>query len=178
MDHLTNMIEQHIWMTKEMIERAGELTDEQLDTPLTYGVGTGKTLRSTLSRLVGQLDMWNHAIAGETYGWDVERDEDLADMRDRFAEVAPRFIAEMHDVVSGGRLEETFVNAMNEPARTYTYGALIEHVLTFSATNRTLALLTLQNAGLKDLNFCVSASMTPDGVVEAVRVTTRGARHA
>ena len=87
MDPLTRMVEHHIWMTGEMIVRAATLTDEQLDAPL--GISDDdKTLRRMLSRLVGQLDLWNRAISGEVYDFSVEHDEDIASMRERFAEVA------------------------------------------------------------------------------------------
>jgi hypothetical protein len=38
----------------------------------------------------------------------------------------------------------------------YTYGWMIEHVLTFAAHNRTMAMLALKQAGIADLSFCVS----------------------
>jgi|HubBroStandDraft_4_1064222.scaffolds.fasta_scaffold179616_2 AraC family transcriptional regulator len=158
MDPLTRMVEHHIWMTGEMIVRAASLTDEQLDAPL--GISDDdKTLRRMLSRLVGQLDLWNRAISGEVYDFSVEHDEDVAGMRERFAEVAPRFLAEIHDVVADGRLDETFTTTMRDPARTYTYAAMIEHVLTFSAHNRTLVLVSLKKAGVRDLDLCISEAV-------------------
>jgi AraC family transcriptional regulator len=152
MDLLTGMVEHHIWLTGEMIERAARLADDQLDAPVTVSVDDdGKTLRRLLSRLVGQMDLWNRAIANQPYDFSVEQHEDVAAMRERFAEVAPRFLAQVHDVVTGGRLEETFVNAMREPAGIFTYGAMIAHVLTFAAHTRTLVILTLKKAGIGDL---------------------------
>ena len=152
MDLLTGMVEHHIWLTGEMIERAARLSDDQLETPVTVSVDDdGKTLRRLLSRLVGQMDLWNRAIANQPYDFSVEQHEDVAAMRERFAEVAPRFLAEVHDVVTSGRLEETFVHAMREPAGIFTYGGMIAHVLTFAAHTRTLVILTLKKAGIGDL---------------------------
>jgi AraC family transcriptional regulator len=111
-----------------------------------------QTLRSLLSRLVGQMDMWNCAVANRTYDWSLEEHEDLDDMRERLARVAPAFLGEVRDVVAGGRLDETFVDALCEPAEVFTYGGMIAHVLTFAAHNRTLV-LALKKAGIEDLGW-------------------------
>src|SRR4051794_21027782 len=64
MDLLTRMVEHHIWLTGEMIRVADRLTDEQLDTVIDLDVDDDRqTIRSLLSRLVGQMGMWNAALA-------------------------------------------------------------------------------------------------------------------
>jgi uncharacterized damage-inducible protein DinB len=164
MDPLTSMIEHHIWLTGEMIERAARLADDQLDEPVDED---GKTLRRMLSRLVGQMDMWNRVIANQPYDWSVERHEDMAAMRERFAQVAPCFLTEVHDVVTGSRLDDTFVSALHEPAKVFTYGGMIAHVLTFAAHNRTMAVVALKKAGISDLSFCVSEAIGTECAVQS-----------
>ena len=154
MDLLTRMVEHHIWLTGEMIERARLLPADQLDTPIEVAVdGDRQTLRSLLSRLVGQMEMWSCAIANRPYDWSVEEHEDPAAMRQRLAQVAPAFLTEVRDVVSSGRPDETFIDALCEPAEVFTYGGMIAHVLTFAAHNRTLAVLALKKAGIGDLGW-------------------------
>jgi AraC family transcriptional regulator len=154
MDLLTRMVEHHIWLTGEMIGRARRLPAGQLDTPIEVSVdGDRQTLRSLLSRLVGQMEMWNCAIANRPYDWLVEEHEDPAAMRQRLSRVAPAFLTEVRDVVSSGRLDETFIDALCEPAEVFTYGGMIAHVLTFAAHNRTLAVLALKKAGIGDLGW-------------------------
>jgi AraC family transcriptional regulator len=154
MDLLTRMVEHHIWLTGEMIERARRLPDAELDKPIELSVDDDRqTLRSLLSRLVGQMDMWNCALANRNYDWSVEEHEDLGGMRERLAVVAPAFLSEVRDVVAGGRLDETFVDALCEPAEVFTYGGMIAHVLTFAAHRRTLVVLALGQAGVEDLGW-------------------------
>lgn len=154
MDLMTKMVEHHIWLVGEMIDRAATLPDERLDQPIEVSVDDDRqTLRSLLSRLVGQMDMWNHAIADEAYDWSLEEHETVPAMRARLALVAPRFLAEVRDVAGAGRLDETFVDAMCDPAEVYTYGGMIAHVLTFAAHNRTLVVLALKKAGIDDLGW-------------------------
>jgi AraC family transcriptional regulator len=154
MDLLTRMVEHHIWLTGEMITRAGQLPAEQLDQPIELSVDDDRqTVRSLLSRLVGQMDMWNCAIANQAYDWSLEEHESVAAMRERIARVAPAFLAEVRAVVDEGRLDETFVDALCEPAEIFTYGGMIAHVLTFAAHRRTLVVLALSSAGVEDLGW-------------------------
>jgi AraC-like DNA-binding protein len=154
MDLLTRMVEHHVWLIGQMIDRAAQLPDAALDEPIEVSVDDDEqTLRSLLSRLIGQMDMWNCAIANQPYDWSQEQHESIDAMRIRLGRVAPAFLAEVRDVIGGSRLDETFVNALREPAEVFTYGGMIAHVLTFAAHNRTLVVLALKKAGLDDLGW-------------------------
>ncbi len=63
------------------------------------------------------------------------------------------FLGHVRDVVSEGRLDETFVDAHCTPPEVYTYGGLIAHVLTFAAHRRTLVVGALASAGIGDLGY-------------------------
>jgi AraC family transcriptional regulator len=154
MDLLTKMVEHHIWLVGEMIERASRLPAERLDEPIEVSVDDDhQTLRSLLSRLIGQMDMWNCAIANRPYDWSLESAESTDSMRDRLARVAPAFLSEVRSVTADGRLDETFVDALCQPAEVFTYGGMIAHVLTFAAHNRTLVVLALKQPGVDDLGW-------------------------
>lgn len=154
MDLVTKMVERHVWLIGEMIDRASTLSDAQLDAPIDIsveGVDDAPSLRSLLSRLVGQMNMWNCTIAMRAYDWDLERAEDIEAMRDRLASVAPVFLNQVRDVLGNDRVDETFVDALCEPAEVFTYGGMIAHVLTFAAHRRTLVVGALASAGIEDL---------------------------
>jgi AraC-like DNA-binding protein len=154
MELLTRMVEHNIWLVGEMIERAAGLPDDVLDAPIELSVedlDDKPTLRSQLSRLVGQLAMWNAAIDGRPYDFEAEHDESLADLRARLADEGPAFLAHVQQIVDEGGLDETFVDAVCDPPEVFTYGGMIAHVLTFSAHRRTLACGALIEAGVTDL---------------------------
>jgi AraC family transcriptional regulator len=154
MELLTRMVEHNIWLVGEMIARAKGLPDEVLDAPIELSVedlDESPTLRSQLSRLVGQLGMWNAAIDGRPYDFEVERHETTCDLRTRLAEEGPVFLAHVRAIVDAGRLDETFVDAVCDPPEVFTYGGMIAHVLTFSAHRRTLVCGALIEAGVTDL---------------------------
>jgi AraC family transcriptional regulator len=154
MDLIIKMVEHHVWLIGEMVDRASTLSDDQLDAPLGTGIEDDlQTMRSLLSRLIGQMDMWNCAIAMRAYDWDLENHESISSMRARLAEVAPVFVAQVREVAEQGRLDETFVDALCEPAAVFTYGGMIAHVLTFAAYRRTLVIGALDAAGIPELGW-------------------------
>jgi AraC family transcriptional regulator len=154
MDLIVKMVEHHVWLIGEMVDRASTLSDDQLDATLGTGIEDDlPTMRSLLSRLIGQMDMWNCALAMRDYDWSQESHESIDAMRGRLAEVAPVFVGHVREVAEQGRLDETFVDALCEPAEVYTYGGMIAHVLTFAAYRRTLVVGALDAAGIPELGW-------------------------
>jgi len=154
MDLMRKMVEHHVWLVGEIVDRAGALTDEQLDAPIELsveGVDDDPTLRSLLSRLVGQMDMWNAAMDSRAYDFEVERGESIESIRARLRDAGPVFLDRAREVIDGSRLDETFVDAICEPPEVFTYGGMIAHVLTFAAHRRTLAIGALHSVGITDL---------------------------
>jgi AraC family transcriptional regulator len=154
MDLLVKMVEHHVWLTGELVEHAARLTDEQLDEPIELNVDDDRqTIRSLLSRLVGQMGMWNAALANREYDWSVEEHESVSSLRRRLAVEGPAYLSAVREVADEGRLDDTFVDALCEPAEVFTYGGMIAHVLTFAAHRRTLVVLALATHGVTDLGW-------------------------
>ncbi len=154
MDLMRKMVEHHVWLVGEIVDRAGRLSDEQLDAPIELsveGVDCDPTLRSILSRLVGQMDMWNAAMESRAYDFGIERGESLPSIRSRLRDAGPVFRDHAVEVIDGSRLDETFVDAVCDPPEVFTYGGMLAHVLTFAAHRRTLAIGALHTAGITDL---------------------------
>ncbi|NUR06542.1 MAG: helix-turn-helix transcriptional regulator [Nocardioidaceae bacterium] len=156
MDLLVKMVEHHVWLTGEIIECAARLSDDALDEPIELNVDDDPdptTLRRLMSRLVGQMGMWNAAVANRAYDWSVEEHESIGSLRARLAEEGPTYLAQVREVADEGRLDDTFVDALCEPAEVFTYGGMVAHVLTFAAHRRTLAVLALDKHGVTDLGW-------------------------
>jgi len=156
MDLIVRMVEHHVWLVGEMLDRATKLTDEQLDKQIDISVDDvdeNPTLRWLLSRLVGQMNMWNNVIHDKDYDFSIEEHESVGSMKQRYATVGPDFLAEVRGVAAGGRLDDTFVDAHCTPVEIYTYGGMIAHVLNFAAFRRTLVLGAFASAGITDLGY-------------------------
>jgi hypothetical protein len=154
MDLLARLLEHHVWLVGEIVDRSGRLPADRLDEPITVsveGVDDDPTLRSLLSRLVGQMDMWNAAMENRAYDFEVERGESLRSIRARLDSTGPEFLARANEVIGESRLDETFVDATCDPPRVFTYGGMLAHVVTFAAHRRTLAIGALHSAGITDL---------------------------
>ncbi|MDQ3485818.1 MAG: AraC family transcriptional regulator [Actinomycetota bacterium] len=156
MDLLVKMVEHHVWLVGELVDRARTLTDERLDKPIEVSVDDGDdvaSLRSLLSRLIGQMDMWDAALANRAYDFAIESNECTDSLRSRLAEAGPTYLGHVREVCEAGRLDETFVDAICEPPHVFTYGGMIAHVLTFAAYRRTLAVQALDATGVTDLGW-------------------------
>jgi AraC-like DNA-binding protein len=153
MEVLTRMVDHHLWLTGEIIDRTGRLDDDALDRPVELsveGIDDNPSLRGLTDRLVGQLEMWVHALEGGT-SMPRPGDTSAAGLRQRLAEAAPRFRELVVEPVEDGRADETFVDAVCDPPETFTYGGVLAHVLTFAAVRRTMAVGALESAGITDL---------------------------
>jgi hypothetical protein len=153
MDVLTRMLDHHIWLVGEIIDRAARLDDRVLDEPIELsveGIDADPTLRSVTSRLVGQLEMWVAAVEGGTR-MPGAGDTTPAALRIRLDGTAARFRELVVTPVQDGRADDTFVDAVCDPPETFSYGGVLAHVLTFSAVRRTMAIGALESAGIGDL---------------------------
>lgn len=165
MDLLIRMVEHHVWLVDQMLDRAGQLDDARLDAPIEVsveGVDDDPTLRSLLSRLVGQLDMWGSAIDNREYDFSVEQAESVLHMKQRLADVGPTFVAEVRDACDRGRLGDALL-CPGESVEVYTFGGMVAHVLTFAAHRRTLAIGALYDASFTEpATRCTGSPSRPD----------------
>ncbi len=153
MDIVIAMLDHHLSLVAEILERLERAGEGALDRPIEQsieGIDRDPTLRSTCDRLVGQLEMWNAALDGEG---EVDRDRERTPraLRARLDDAAPRFRGHLVPAIREGRAGETFVDATCTPPQTFSYGGVLAHVLTFAAVRRTMAIGALEAAGVGDL---------------------------
>jgi AraC family transcriptional regulator len=151
---LTRMVDHHVWLVGELVDRCTGLTPEQLDAPVDIsvdGIDDDPTVRSLLARLVGQMAMWDASMHDRPYDIGAERSWDLAEIRSRLSTIGPLFLDQVREIAADGRLDETFVDTTCEPPSTFTYGGMVAHVLTFAAHRRVLVLGALSDAGITEL---------------------------
>jgi AraC family transcriptional regulator len=148
------MVDQHVALISQLLDRASTLTTEQLDAPIEISVDSiddNPTIRSLLSRLVGQLDMWNAAMASETYDFAVEEHESINSMRARLATAGRSFATFVRMTSEQDRLGEAFVDATGCVPSEFTAAGMIGHVLTYAAYRRTLVVGALAAAGAAEV---------------------------
>jgi AraC family transcriptional regulator len=153
MDVLESMLDHHLSLVAEIVDRSGRVGDAVLDRPIELsveGIDRDPTLRSVTDRLVAQLEMWIASLEGAA-AMPGRGDATPDGWRARLAAAGPRFRELVLTPVRDGRAGDTFVDVMCDPPQTFTYGGVLAHVLTFSAVRRTMAIGALESAGIADL---------------------------
>ena len=149
------------WHTRKLLEYASTLTDEQLDRPLNAVVEilpwreSTKTLRQILENIVFTKEIWTAALAGTEF----DANGSPKSQRTPAAQLArlEKTDAEFHrifrDVGKRGEWDSTFVDALCEPAETFTFGGVFAHIMTFNAHRRLMALDALRQLGVEVEGF-------------------------
>ena len=157
MDLLVKMVEHHVWLVGELINRAERLDAAALDKSIELSVESfddERTIRALLDRLVWQLEMWLAAVDDEPFDFPAsDRAVSVAELRQRHADAGSRFVALVGRLADEGRFDETFVDALCDPPNVFTYGGMIAHVLTFAAYRRAMVICALSSAGIDDLGY-------------------------
>jgi AraC family transcriptional regulator len=159
MDVLVRMVEHHVWLTGELIERGARLDAEALDRPIELsveGIDDDTSIRYLLDRLVWQEEMWLASVEDRPFqvpecGRDVTTP--IPELRSRHADAGSRFVALVNRLNDEGRFDESFVDTTCEPPRVFTYGGMVAHVLTFAAHRRCVLVGAFHSAGVTDLGF-------------------------
>ncbi len=146
------------WYTRRLLQEAAALTDEQLDQSLDGNAKVfpwdkpDRNLREILERMVQTKEVWAAALTGgEMPALEglPPKERTPSAMLKRFEKAESDFHRVMREVRDRGGWDESFVDALCEPAETFTYGATFAHVITFNAYRRLTALDALHRLGLK-----------------------------
>jgi AraC family transcriptional regulator len=157
MDLTDRLLEHDRWLTGRMLDAAASLTDEQLDAPMDLAeepilfLDGDLTVRSILSRLVFTKEVWTAALKGAECPEPV--DSSLSGLRGRLEAVDPEFLRIVRQVRDRGEWDAVFVDPTCDPPRSFTFGAMVAHVLTFQAYRRQLLLVALKRHGITDLGY-------------------------
>ena len=149
------------WHTRRLLEYAGALTDEQLDRPLPTVVEllpwreSNKTLRQLLENIIFTKEVWTAALSGAEM--DVSGTAPSQRSPQAMLQRLEKTDAELHRILSDIRnrssWDDTFVDALCEPAETFTYGGVFAHIMTFNAHRRLMALDALRQLGVQTEGF-------------------------
>lgn len=149
------------WHTRRLLEYAGTLTEEQLDRPLNTVVEVlpwreaNKTLRQLLENIVFTKEVWTAALSGadmDTKGSPKSQRSPQA-MLQRLEKTDAELHRIFSDVRKRSAWDDTFVDALCEPAETFTFGGVFAHIMTFNAHRRLMALDALRQLGVQTEGF-------------------------
>jgi AraC-like DNA-binding protein/uncharacterized damage-inducible protein DinB len=149
------------WHTRRLLEYAGTLTEEQLDRQLPTVVEllpwreSNKTLRQLLENIIFTKEVWTAALSGadmDMNGPPKSRRSPQA-MLERLEKTDVELQRIFSDVRNRSAWDDTFVDALCEPAETFTFGGVFAHIITFNAHRRLMALDALRQLGVQTEGF-------------------------
>jgi uncharacterized damage-inducible protein DinB len=151
MDILDRLLGHDAWTTRQLLLRCQGLTDAQLDREFDIG---HRSVRATLLHVVRNMEVWTDLIAGRP----VRPDEgagppgrSVSGLLRRLEGVAGELAAVATRIAREGRLDERWVDALDEPPARKSYGGAIAHVLTHGMHHRAQLLYLLRRLGVRDL---------------------------
>lgn len=149
------------WHTRRLLEYASHLTEEQLDRPLATVVEvlpwreSNRTLRQLLENIVFTKEVWTAALSGAEMDMNGPAKEQRSPQA--MLQRLEKTDAELHDIWSDVRnrsaWDDTFVDALCEPAEAFTFGGVFAHIMTFNAHRRLMALDALRQLGVQTEGF-------------------------
>jgi AraC-like DNA-binding protein/uncharacterized damage-inducible protein DinB len=150
------------WHTRKLLEYAARLSDEQLDRPLNAVVEilpwkeSTKTLRQLLENIIFTKEIWTAALLGRNFphvNGTPMSEQTPAAMLARLEKTDTDFHRIFRDVGQRGGWDDTFIDALCEPAETFTFGGVFAHIMTFNAHRRLMALDALRHLGVQVEGF-------------------------
>jgi len=149
------------WHTRRLLEYASTLTEEQLDRPLPTVVEllpwreSNKTLRQLLENIIFTKEVWTAALSGaemDTNGPPKSQRSPKA-MLQRLEKADAELHRLLGNVRNRSAWDDTFVDALCEPAETFTFGGVFAHIMTFNAHRRLIAFDALRQVGVQTEGF-------------------------
>lgn len=145
------------WHTRQLLDYAATLTDEQLDRALSGATEavpfqeSGQTLRTLLENIIYTREVWAGAMLGWKDGEITPRppaDRTPTRMKERARQADANFEQAFARIAADGRWDDEFVDALCEPPETFSYGGVFTHIITFNAHRRLQALDALCQLGV------------------------------
>ena len=148
MDLLDRLLAHDAWTTNQLLIRCAELTDEQLDRVFAVD---GRSVRALLAHLIGNVEVWTDLLIGRPVRRHESDSPGVSQLKARHEAASAEFADFARQIQSEGRLDDFWIDTLDEPPREKTCGGAVLHVLTHNMHHRAHLLLLLGWLGLKDL---------------------------
>lgn len=133
--------------TAELLARCAELDDAQLDAVVDVGWGS---VRDTLEHMLFNIEAWG-AMMRDVPRRDRLTGARLADLSAAFDAAYAEFAAFALSIEAAGRLDDLWIDVLDNPPAQKSYGGAILHVILHNMHHRTELLHMLARLGLADL---------------------------
>jgi uncharacterized damage-inducible protein DinB len=150
-DVLDRLLDHDAWTTRQLLLCCRELPDAALDQEFDIG---HRTLRRTMAHVVRNMEVWTDLIAGRPVRPDAGATPagcSAAGLLARLDAVAPALGLVARALARAGRLDDRWVDPLDDPPTEKSYGGAIAHVVTHGMHHRAQALHMLRRLGVRDV---------------------------
>jgi uncharacterized damage-inducible protein DinB len=148
LDLLDRLLEHDAWTTQRVLEFAGILSDGQLDQDFEIG---HRTVRETAQHMLGNIEIWTDLMAARPIRRMPADKPSIVELRQRFEASFSDFAQFAREIRDTQRLNELYLDVLDQPPRQKSYGGTILHVITHDHMHRAEILHMLQRLGVQDL---------------------------
>lgn len=148
MDLLDRLLGHDSWTTKQLLDIAATLADEQLDRDFDIG---HRTLRRTFEHIIWNIECWTDLMRGQDIRTRSEAAESISQLMRRHETAAEELARLARKIVDEQRLDATFVDLYDDPPKKKSLGGTILHIATHSMHHRAQLLFMFRRLGIEDL---------------------------
>ena len=148
MDLLDRLLNHDAWTTRQLINVAATLTDDQLDQPFDIG---HRTVRRTFEHLIWNIECWTDLMKGTGVRPQAAPGRSIAALSQRHEAASREFLQFARHIANDGRLNETFLDTLDDPPTRKTFGGAIVHLATHGMHHRAQLLYMLRRLGVENL---------------------------
>lgn len=145
---LDTLLGHDAWTTHYLLHRCGALSDTQLDQVFDIG---HQTIRQTFVHLIDNVETWSDLLAERPVRANTGDEATIKNLLARLEWVT----ADFHHIVQGlskaGRLDDTFLDTLDNPPRLKRFGTTILHLIAHSMIHRSEILHMMERLGMTNL---------------------------
>ena len=136
------------WATRQLLDCAGTLGDWQLDQQFEIG---HRTVRRTFEHLIWNVECWTDLMNGAGVRPRPVSNQSIAQLRERHKAASAELRRLAGELLDKQRLNETFLDTLDNPPREKSFGGAIVHLATHGMHHRAQLLSMLRRLGLEQL---------------------------
>lgn len=148
MNLLDRLLEHDSWTTRRFLDVAKQLTPDQLDSDC--GIGHG-SVRRTFEHVIWNVECWTDLMNGEVVRQRPASPQSIDELIVRFDAASSKFVLLAREVSDQDRLEELFVDTLDNPPTRKSLGTTIVHVASHGMHHRAQLLIMYRKLGISNL---------------------------
>jgi uncharacterized damage-inducible protein DinB len=147
MDMLERFLGHDFAATQELLHLCLDLTDEEMDREFDAG---WRTLRRTFDHMISNIETWTDLMMERPTREGSDKTS-ARELLERLEESYADFATFARQIEREGRLDELWMDVLDEPPEQKSYGGAIGHVITHNMHHRAEVQHMMHRLGMKDV---------------------------